>query len=350
MSHTIEKQKAENVPLVIDKGFRIIQIHPTLKCNLTCVHCYSSSAPHLKAELSLSKLKSFLEEAALEGYNAISLSGGEPFLYAGLAELLVHAKSLGFYNAVTTNGMLFERHPKNIAMLEHIDFLAMSIDGEAEQHNFMRNSPKAFKGLLEGIEIVKNEMSNYGFIHTVTPTSFASLLWLGDFVQHHSGKLLQLHPIENIGRGQKVYEALSLQQDILHKINILTHYLKKKHEGQMLIELDLLHRDQIIKKPQIVYAHSTKIYPRITDNLRELILDEKGNLIPISHGFAGCYQIGNLSENIPFSSMAARFLENTFSHLQRIFDETYADIAANEEIELLNWAEIVVHNSHQLVS
>ena len=30
---------------------RIVQIHPTRRCNLRCLHCYSSSGPEVKGEL-----------------------------------------------------------------------------------------------------------------------------------------------------------------------------------------------------------------------------------------------------------------------------------------------------------
>src|SRR5438128_779908 len=83
---------------------KVIQIHPSLHCNLTCNHCYSNSAPSLKGGLDIYRLQKVTEELAAFGYNAISLSGGEPFLYQPLEELLTHSHSLGFFNSITTNG------------------------------------------------------------------------------------------------------------------------------------------------------------------------------------------------------------------------------------------------------
>ena len=336
------------VPLPIDKGYRIIQIHPTLKCNLTCLHCYSSSAPQIKGELNLKVLLNFLSEARKAGYNAISLSGGEAFLYTGLHELLTFAKSIGYFISVTTNGMLFKRHPKNIEMLQLIDLLAFSIDGEKDYHNYIRNSPKAYDGLLEGIEIVKGEMESYGFIHTVTQKTFSSLLWLSDFAYFHKAKLLQLHPIENVGRGKDFFSSLSVEQDTLHRIYILFTYLKQKYRDEILLELNLLHRDHILEFPGIIYAQRlcTK-KNRLTDHLRELILDETGQLLPISHGFSNEYAIGNIYESLSFNEMTERFLEKKIIPLQTLFDATFNEIALNESVELLNWAELIVFNSNK---
>ena len=333
-------------PLVQDKGYRIIQIHPTLKCNLTCLHCYSSSAPRLKQELDIDLLKSFLEDARQEGYNAISLSGGEPFLYSGLTELLQYAKSLGYFNSVTTNGTLFRNNEKNIQALQHIDLLAMSIDGEAEQHNFMRNSPKAFDRLLEGLELVKDHTDRYGFIHTVTPQTFGSLLWLADFADHHGAKLLQLHPLESIGRGRELYDALTLCQEELQRIYILSHYLQQKYADRMLIELDLIHRDQILKSPQSIYARRKATgYDHLTDCLRELILDEHGYLLPVSHGFSRAYSMGNIQHKDTLKDQAQQYIAHKLPQLQALFDQTYSEIRDKETVELLNWAELIVHNS-----
>ena len=99
--------------------FRTIQIHPTRKCNLSCLHCYSSSAPHLKNELNINALKKFLPYAFEHGFNNISISGGEPFMYSGLEELLIFSKSLGFQNTVASNGMLLHSEKnKRILKLE----------------------------------------------------------------------------------------------------------------------------------------------------------------------------------------------------------------------------------------
>src|SRR3954447_10697746 len=87
---------------------RFLQIHPTRRCNLSCLHCYSSSGPDQREELPLGMLRGALDDAAAAGYNVASMSGGEPTLYPGLASLLDHARGLGMRTTVTTNGMLLE--------------------------------------------------------------------------------------------------------------------------------------------------------------------------------------------------------------------------------------------------
>src|SRR4051794_10733540 len=85
-------------------GARIVQIHPTLRCNLTCRHCYSESGPQRSEALPIDVLCATVSDARKEGYDVMSVSGGEPLLYRDLSVLLGHAKSLGMFTTVTTNG------------------------------------------------------------------------------------------------------------------------------------------------------------------------------------------------------------------------------------------------------
>src|SRR5689334_15262408 len=86
--------------------YRVVQIHPTLHCNLRCLHCYSSSAPEQHDQLSLADLQRAIEDLRQDGFNVVSISGGEPLLYRELPELLGTARQLGMITSVTSNGML----------------------------------------------------------------------------------------------------------------------------------------------------------------------------------------------------------------------------------------------------
>src|ERR1700682_414811 len=84
----------------------VLQIHPTRRCNLRCLHCYSDSSPDEQRELPVETLVDAIHDAAQLGYTALAVSGGEPLLYAPLARLLEAAESHGMVRTVTTNGML----------------------------------------------------------------------------------------------------------------------------------------------------------------------------------------------------------------------------------------------------
>ena len=87
--------------------FRVLQIHPSLRCNLRCAHCYSASGPEEDGALSPDLLRTALSDARAEGYNVLGVSGGEPLMYPHLVAVLRHASSLGMITTVTTNGLAF---------------------------------------------------------------------------------------------------------------------------------------------------------------------------------------------------------------------------------------------------
>ena len=155
----------------IAEPFRTIQIHPTRKCNLACLHCYSSSSPQMKEMLDIEALKRFLTIAFDHGYNNISVSGGEPFLYIHLEEMLRFTKALGYQNTMASNGMLLQSE-KNQRILEYVDLIAISLDGPPELHDKIRGQKGAFEKTMKGVEVLKNLKKAYGFIHTITPESW----------------------------------------------------------------------------------------------------------------------------------------------------------------------------------
>src|SRR5436853_6267011 len=83
----------------------ILQIHPSLRCNLACAHCYSLSGPAARAELDVSTVCEVISDAAALGYEVVSVSGGEPLRYSGLETVLAQANPLWLLTTVTTHGV-----------------------------------------------------------------------------------------------------------------------------------------------------------------------------------------------------------------------------------------------------
>ena len=168
----------------------IIQIHPTLRCNLRCLHCYSTSSPEQATTLSLDTLCQALSDARAEGYNAVGVSGGEPLIYPALPELLHHAHSLGMFTTVTTNGLLLSQKRLE-ALRGAIDLMAISVDGVPESHDRMRNKAGAFNKMKEKLQLVRDAGIPFGFIFTLTLYNLHELEWVAAFAVEQGAELLQ---------------------------------------------------------------------------------------------------------------------------------------------------------------
>lgn len=336
--------------LPADRVSKVIQIHPSLQCNLTCRHCYSGSAPSFKGGLDVYRLRQVVEELAGVGYNAVSLSGGEPFLYRPLEDLLAHTHSLGFFNSITTNAMLLgsDRAKK---VLRHADLIAISIDGKEEQHDSLRNFRGAFKKMEDGIQIVKDHVPYFGFIHTLFPDNWKIMHWLVQFALNHDARLLHFHPLEMAGRAATTLGSVDFTPESLHKIYIAFHYLKEVYGGQLFMQLDLLHRDYIMNNPNFIFHQATA--PALTAAnfsgiFKELIIDEEGDIIPISHGCSKYFKLGNIYDDSTCTQMINRFMEEKIDDVMELYQTTHDFICEAEETELVNWSEMVIYFSRQL--
>ena len=117
----------------------------------------------MRTELDPALVCSLVSDAARMGYQVVSFSGGEPFLYSGLLEVLQHAKSLGLRTTVTTNGYFLQ--PRRMeALRDFVDVLAVSLDGPPELHNRLRGSPRAFDRLCAGLKSLRASGMSFGFI------------------------------------------------------------------------------------------------------------------------------------------------------------------------------------------
>jgi sulfatase maturation enzyme AslB (radical SAM superfamily) len=332
------------------RASRVIQIHPSLQCNLSCRHCYSNSSPAFKDGLDVYRLQHITEQLARFGYNVISLSGGEPFLYRPLEELLTHTHKLGYFNSITTNAMLLgsERAKK---VLKQANLIAISIDGKPPQHDHIRNFDGAFQKMLAGVNIVKDHVDSFGFIHTLFPGSLETMPWLTHFAMRNGAKLMHFHPLEIAGRAIDTMQSVSFDSVILHKIYILFHYLKELYKEDIFMQLDLLHRDHIIGNPNFVF-HQADTPAFTAENFsnvfKELIIDEQGDMIPIAHGCSKHFRIGNIYDDIPCSEMIENFMEEKMDDIVGLYKTTYDAIVKNEFQELFNWSELVIRFSREM--
>jgi MoaA/NifB/PqqE/SkfB family radical SAM enzyme len=88
----------------------------TLRCNQRCIFC---NIPHTndgspQREPRMDQVAENLRDLRRLGVKVIDITGGEPLLYRHLLEMLTLAKKHRFMTSVTTNGMLYPRHAREL--------------------------------------------------------------------------------------------------------------------------------------------------------------------------------------------------------------------------------------------
>ncbi len=280
------------------------------------------------------------------GYQVISFSGGEPFLYSGLREVLRHAKSLGLRTTVTTNGYFLQ--PRRLEPLRNfVDVLAVSLDGPPELHNRLRGSERAFDRLCAGLKSLRTSGLNFGFIHTLTQETWEHLSWIAEFAAASGARLLQLHPLEMAGRAEGRLGALCAEEDGLAKAYLVATALAAKYSGTMTVQVDLLHRDQVMRAPALVYADElahgwNAIAP--ADLLGLIVVEADGAVVPISYGFSRRYQICSLHVQRLEQGWRS-FLHEGYPEFRQLCRDLFEEITSPDRKPLFNWHERVVARS-----
>jgi Fe-coproporphyrin III synthase len=328
-------------------GNAILQIHPSLRCNLSCTHCYSSSGPAVHTALDVATVCGVITDAAAMGYEVVSISGGEPFLYIGLDDVLAHAKSLGLRTTVTTNGF-FTRKDRLNRLRDLIDALAISLDGTPEIHNEIRGSIHAFRRLEAGLEYVRTAGVPFGFIHCLTQRNWEYLLWVANFAAESKAGLLQIHPLELAGRASSEMSGNTPKEDVLAKVYVLVFALAARYEGIMKVQLDLLYRDHLREEPGLVYAEELDGFSEAipAQLLGLLVLEADGTIVPVSYGFSRSYKLCNVKEQRLFEAWPD-YLANGYPKFRTLCRKVWNELCEPRSPLLCNWHEVIVSGSHE---
>jgi len=147
----------------------VVVYNCTRRCNLRCLHCYSSSKPaHYSDELTTAQAKQLLSELVEANSPVVLFSGGEPLLRGDLFELLVEAKRVGLRTVLSSNGTLIDSETAGQLAGAGVSYVGISIDGDEQFHDSFRQVKGSFKAALAGIENCKKAGIKTGLRFTIT--------------------------------------------------------------------------------------------------------------------------------------------------------------------------------------
>ena len=322
---------------------RVVQIHPTRRCNLRCLHCYSSSSPEERGVLDAALLFPAVADLAEEGYDGVSLSGGEPLLYPELGSLLGHAKRQGLSTAVVSNGMLLT--PKRLDAIQlHTDLLVISIDGKPASHNAMRDSAKAFDVMVSRLESLRRRGMTFGFIFTLTQHNLDELPWVAEFAVNAGARLLQIHPLEGFGHALRTLAGKVPDELEGAYAWALAERIRAATRGRLAIQVDLVHSEAVLANPAAFFAAETAaVGTRLSELLSPLVIEPDGAVVPLQYGFAREYALGNLhSQTVP--RMARRWRQFTWPAFQELCRGLSDELSAGPS-RFLNWYEAIAQHA-----
>lgn len=316
---------------------RVAQIHPSRRCNLRCLHCYSSSSPEESESLDYPLLRTTLDDLAREGYNWISLSGGEPLVYPELPRLLAHAKKSGLSTGVVTNGTVLTEKRLD-AVQDVTDILVISLDGKPQSHNTMRDSEKAFETMAKRLPDLRARGVCFGFLFTLTQHNLDELPWVAQFAASVGAQLLQVHPLEHFGNARLQLSGKTPDSVEGGHAWLLSQKLQQALDGCLPIQVDLTHTQALRQQPERFFVGDDSGSDRdLADLLSPLIIESNGEVVPLRYGFPRAFSLGNLYDQ-RLSNMA-----DAWRHDHRAFTALcrglQSDIARSPQDYYFNWYE-----------
>lgn len=122
--------------------FMILEL--THNCPLKCKYCYANAG--IGASMDISKLLPLIEELHGFGTNYFQLTGGEPFAYSYIEDVvnLLLEKKIKF--SITTSGFYWNKRVQKIMdkLVGREVFIQVSLDGLSQTHNKIRGDTRAY--------------------------------------------------------------------------------------------------------------------------------------------------------------------------------------------------------------
>lgn len=322
---------------------RIVQVHPSRWCNLSCLHCYSSSGPYQTAKLPHDILCAAIQDAAAEGYTWVSVSGGEPLMYGGLLQLLDAARSAGMGTSMVSNGILLDARRID-GLSTRLDLLEISIEGRPELHDGIRGSQGAFRRMAGRLPHLREAGVPFGFVLTLSDESADDLLWVLDFALEQGARALKIHGLGETGRAVVYLRGRTPTSRALATWGAVQH-LAKAYEDRIAITTDLSPITTIRDLVPELLSQEDPAHWLLSQAVSPLVIEDDGTVVPLAYGFPREHALGSMRK-IRLGELARRWLANPhgYEQLRSLCRRTYAQVLA-EGTEVLTWYREVMRHA-----
>lgn len=290
-------------------------------------------------------LKPALAQLRAEGYEVLSLSGGEPMLYPDLEALTAHARDLGFRVVAISNG--FRMNDRFRHLVDGFDGLAISFDGGRAVHNRVRCNRRAYDMAMQALEYLTGIGKPVAAAYTA---SLESLADIPDFVDTAAGlgvRAVQLRPLVMAGRANADYTDFALNAADRHRLFLIGQTLASAYEGEIAVHTDLAHATDISANRDAFAAVLEGCAPRLSDLVNPLVITPQGQMRPYTYDFPDSYTLGQVGD---LARGETRQITAMAPKLKRLIGAVFDDIAGrNDYVDWFAHCRDFARGFHQTV-
>ncbi|MBC8511421.1 MAG: radical SAM protein [Dehalococcoidia bacterium] len=192
---------AKTVYPAADRQRPIVVWNCTRRCNLRCVHCYSSAGNVDSPEaLNTEEGKSFIRDLTDFGVPVVLFSGGEPLLREDIFELADFAREQGMRTVLSTNGTLITEEVAE--KIRDVGFAeaGISLDGIGANNDRFRGKNGAYEAALQGIRNCVALGQRVSLRFTITRSNYSEIPAIFDVVERESVERVCFYHLAYVGR------------------------------------------------------------------------------------------------------------------------------------------------------
>jgi MoaA/NifB/PqqE/SkfB family radical SAM enzyme len=287
----------------------------------------------------VTKLLAALDALRGEEYRVVSISGGEPFAYRSLPELVHGARDLGYRVNLVTNGTLL-RAGRLERLARSLSLVAVSLDGNEQHHNRVRGSGSAFADALRGMDLLRPAGIRFGAAMSVSRSTLVDVPDVYEVCRAHGAALLSLRPLAPLGRGTDLHDEV-LTADELARLFVTTRLLDGIDDA-VRVRTDVAPAEWIVSHPTPGPTADSKASP-LAERVNPLVIDEAGALLPFAHGIHPRYSLGSVDD---IRGALGRARSSPLRRLQRLIGSARDELAGGRGPAFVDWFARLVELSY----
>ncbi len=261
----------------------VVVYNCTSRCNLRCLHCYSSSKSGQRGdELSTAEAKKLMSQLAEADCPVVLFSGGEPLLRDDLFELLAEARRLGLRTAISTNGTLIDSATARQLAGVGVSYVGISIDGDEKFHDKFRASKGSFKSAVAGIENCKKAGLKTGLRFTITKANAEQVPVVFDIAASAGVRRICFYHLIRIGRAKGLDEQILTPERTRRVLDVIiekTDNFAKKGFIDEVLTVDNHADGPYLLLKMAGETQNSKLKTQNYEKARQLLLANGGNKI-----------------------------------------------------------------------
>ena len=149
--HTYKRYRTLQTGII--SALPVVILMPHSACNCRCVMCDIWKGNKNLKQLNEADVSALLTSLKKLGTQQVLMSGGEALLNKNFFRLCAILKTANISVSLLSTGLTLKHHAGEL--LQWVDDIIVSIDGDELLHDAIRNIPGAFNKMSEGVQHIK---------------------------------------------------------------------------------------------------------------------------------------------------------------------------------------------------